>query len=86
MIGIPINLKLRIDQSKSILKRVLKDLRLNLDPEQVRAIISSQKSNGISAEQFYESRALTHHGRMDQKSLAAVDLAQAYLYPHIPVK
>ena len=67
------------DESKSILKAILKDLRSSIELDNARSKISSLKSNGVSAEQNFANHASNHKFRqITEKSEISLEMAQIY--------
>jgi len=76
---IRIALSSQINDRKSILKSILKELRSSIEPDNARSKISSLKSNGISAEQNYSNHASNHKFRQQtEKSEISLEMAQIY--------
>ena len=72
---------------KSILKGILKDMRSSLEPDHARNVISSQKSNGISADQFYSNLNTNSKFRQrGENSVISFEMAQVYRYPRCGLK
>jgi hypothetical protein len=67
---------------KSILSTIVKDLGASVAPGQAQNVISAQKSNGISADHFYNMmNSKQKFPRRDGPQEISFDVARIYKYP-----
>jgi hypothetical protein len=70
------------DNSKSILSTIIKDIGASVFPSHAQSVISAQKSNGISADQFFNN--MNGNKKFPQRNgnqEISFDVARIYKYP-----
>jgi hypothetical protein len=70
------------DRRKALVRGITIDLKVNIEPNRARDVISTQKSNAVSVDQFFELvKARAKQPRRDEPaSLYTLEMAQVYRY------
>jgi DNA helicase II / ATP-dependent DNA helicase PcrA len=69
----------KVDDRVAILKQILKEMRSSIEPNNARSIISSLKSNGVSAEQYHANNTSNYSSQQRTgRSEISFEMAQIY--------
>lgn len=70
-----------VNISKSMIAAIIKELGASMAPAHAQNIISAQKSNGISADQFFNNMKSSQNvPQRDGNPVISFDAARIYLY------